>query len=169
MSYREGGKSDSSHPGRQPEVQAGHRSGGVQYTVRAFVEGNKRELDGVCRTFCSMERAVYNLLREGEGAAAIKGILRERYCVWNARWIQSAMNQASAVMESQEEGDPVQHRDVQRKGQEYEGEGEAPLRPSKVRGCQAKVEKYESKMEGLHQQLRERSYPRAVFGSRRLL
>ncbi|MDG7018277.1 MAG: hypothetical protein JRN73_08000 [Nitrososphaerota archaeon] len=76
----------------------------MQYTLRAFVEGRDQRLDAICRTFCSMERTAYNLLREGMSAGAVKATLRERYGVKNARWCQSAMNQARAVIASQEEG-----------------------------------------------------------------
>ena len=51
----------------------------MQYTVRAFVEGRDAPLDDICRTFCSMERTAYNLLRAGMDAGAIKAILRDRY------------------------------------------------------------------------------------------
>ncbi len=141
----------------------------MQYTVRAFVEGQDARLDGVCRTFCSMERAAYNLLREGEGAGAIKGILRERYRVRNARWIQSVMNQASAVMDSQEEGIQYSIEICGEKVRNMREKVKSISDPLRIQGCRAKMEKYESRMKGLRQQLRERSYPRAVFGSRKLL
>ena len=91
----------------------------MQYTVRAFIEGGQDErLDGICRTFSSMERTAYNVLRDGVGAGAIKATLRERYSVRNARWIQSAINQARAVMASQEGGgNKVQDRAVRREDQ----------------------------------------------------
>jgi len=54
--------------------------------------------------FLSMERAAYNMLRAGMDAGSIKAILRERYRVKNARWCQSAINQAKAIMTSQEDG-----------------------------------------------------------------
>jgi IS605 OrfB family transposase len=73
----------------------------MQYTVRAFIEGGQDErLDEICRTFASMERTAYNMLRAGMDAGAIKAILRERYGMKNARWIQSAINQARAVFGS---------------------------------------------------------------------
>ncbi len=76
----------------------------MQYTVRALIEGQDERLDEICRTFSSMERTAYNMLRAGMDAGAIKAILRERYSIKNARWIQSSINQARAVMNSQEEG-----------------------------------------------------------------
>lgn len=141
----------------------------MQYTVRAFFEGVDERLDGVCGTFCSMERTAYNLLREEEGAGAIKGIVRERYCVWNARWIQSAINQARAVMESQEEGIQYSIEMCSEKVVNMREKVKHLSDPLKVQGCRAKIDKYESKTKELRQQLREKSYPRAVFGSRRLL
>ncbi len=141
----------------------------MQYTVRAFVEGKEPELDSICRTFCSMERTAYNLLREGADASAVKAILRERHDVRNARWIQSVMNQASAVMESQEEG--IQYR-IEMCSEKVRNMREKVKRlsdPLKVQGCLVKMERYESKTKELRQHLRERSYPRAVFGSRKLL
>jgi hypothetical protein len=75
----------------------------MQYTVRAFVRGKAERLDGVCRVFPSMERTAYNLLRDGESAAGTKRILRETHGIKNARWLQSAINQAGAVIGSQEE------------------------------------------------------------------
>jgi hypothetical protein len=83
----------------------------MQYTVRAFIEGQDESLDEICRKFCSMERTAYSLVRAGMDAGAIKAILRERYSVKNARWIQSAINQARAVMASLEEG--INYRIVQ--------------------------------------------------------
>ncbi len=140
----------------------------MQYTVRAFVEGKDVILDEMCRVFSSMERTAYNLLREGEGAGAIKGILRERYCVCNARWIQSAINQARAVMESQEKGIQYSIEMCSEKVRNMREKVKHLSDPLKVQGCRAKMERYESKMEELRQQLRERSYPRAVFGSRKM-
>jgi hypothetical protein len=102
----------------------------MQYTVRAFIEGGQDErLDEICRTFSSMERTVYNVLREGMDAGTIKAILRERYGVKNARWIQSSINQARAMMVSQEGGgSQVQDRAVRREGKEYQREDEEALK-----------------------------------------
>lgn len=80
----------------------------MQYTARAFVKGKIVILDEMCRTFSSTERTAYNLLRNGVGAGAIKAILRERYGIRNARWCQSSINQARAIVGPQEEG--IQYR-----------------------------------------------------------
>jgi hypothetical protein len=140
----------------------------MQYTVRALIEGQDERLDEICRTFCSMERTAYNMLRAGMDAGAIKAILRERYGVKNARWIQSAINQAKAVMNSQEEG--IKYR-IERCEEKVRNTKEKMKRLSntlKIEGCGRKIEKYESKAMELREQLKEKSYPRAVFGSKKL-
>ncbi len=141
----------------------------LQYTVRAFVEGKDAQLDGICRAFCSMERAAYNLLRDGVGAGGIKGILRERYGVWNARWIQSAINQARAVMESQEEGIQYNIEMCSEKVRNMREKMKHLSNPLKIQGCQAKIAKYRRRIDELKKQVTEKSSPSAVFGSRKLL
>ncbi len=140
----------------------------MQYTVRAFVEGKDVILDEMCRVFSSMERKTYNLLRDGVGAGAIKGILRERYRVPNARWIQSAINQARAVMESQEAGIQYNIEMCSEKVRNMREKMKNLSNPLKIEGCGLKIARYESKGKELREQLRESSYPRAVFGSRKL-
>ncbi len=140
----------------------------MQYTIRAFVDGKDVRLDEICRVFSSMERAAYNLLREEEAAGAIKRILRERYFVWNARWIQSAINQARAVMESQKEGIQYRIEMCSEKVRNTREKVKHLSNPLKIEGCGLKIAIHEWKAEELRKQLRERSYPRAVFGSRKL-
>jgi hypothetical protein len=140
----------------------------MQYTVRAFIEGQDERLDEICRTFASMERTAYNMLRDGVGAGAIKAILRERYSVKNARWIQSAINQARAVTASQEEGIKYRIEQCEEKARNTESKMKRLSNPLKIEGCRRKIERYESKAGELRGQLRERSYPRAVFGSKKL-
>ncbi len=115
-----------------------------------------------------MERTAYNLLREGEGAGAIKGILRERYHVWNARWIQSSINQARAVMESQEEGIQYTIEMCSEKVRNTRKKVKHLSNHLKIEGCGLRIARLESKAKELRKQLRERSYPRAVFGSRKI-
>jgi transposase len=140
----------------------------MQYTVRAFVEGRDERLDEICRTFSSMERTAYNVLREGVGAGAIKAILRERYSLKNARWCQSATNQARAVTASQEEGIKYRIEQCEEKISNTREKMERLSNTLKIKGCRRKIERYESKAGELKKQLRERSYPRAVFGSKKL-
>jgi hypothetical protein len=140
----------------------------MQYTVRAFVEGRDAPLDDICRTFCSMERTAYNLLRAGMDAGAIKATLRERYGVKNARWCQSATNQARAVTASQEEGIKYRIEQCEEKISNTREKMERLSNTLKIKGCRRKIERYESKAGELKKQLRERSYPSAVFGSRKL-
>ena len=141
----------------------------MQYTVRTFVEGRDAGLDGICMTFCSMERSAYNLLKEDANVGAIKATLRERYYVRNAKWIQSAINQAKAVMESQEEG--IQHRIemCSEKVRNTRLKMKHLSNSLKTQGCQAKIAKYRRRIDELNKQMTEKSYPRAVFGSRKLL
>ncbi len=141
----------------------------MQYTVRAFIEGRDAWLDGVCRTFSSMERSAYNLLREDADAGAIKATLRERYGVRNARWIQSVINQASAVTESQEEGIQFRIEMCSEKVRNTREKAKHLSNPLKIQGCQAKIAKYRRRIDELKRQVAEKSYPRAVFGSRKLL
>ncbi|MDG6899593.1 MAG: hypothetical protein JRM91_04640 [Nitrososphaerota archaeon] len=49
----------------------------MQYALRAFVEGRGQRVDAICRTFCSMERTAYSLLREGRSAGAVE-LLRHK-------------------------------------------------------------------------------------------
>ncbi|MDG7012772.1 MAG: hypothetical protein JRN11_04460 [Nitrososphaerota archaeon] len=141
----------------------------MQYTVRAFIEGRDARLDETCRTFCSMERTAYSLLREGAGAGSTKATLRSRYGVWNARWCQSAINQARAVMASQEEGIGYRVEQCREKARNTKEKTERLSSPLKVEVCRRKMEWYESRAEELRGQLLYRSYPRAVFGSAKLL
>ncbi len=141
----------------------------MRYTVRAFAEGRHDILDEMCRTFCSMERTAYNLLREDAGAGAVKATLRERYGIMNARWVQSAMNQAAAVMESQERGIQYRIEQCREKARNAREKLKRLSNPLKIQGCQTRMEKYESRMKILRQQLAEKSYPMATFGSGRLL
>ncbi len=141
----------------------------MQYTVRSFIEGNDAWLDGMCKTFCSMERTAYNLLRDGVSAGAIKAILRERYGVWNARWCQSAINQARAIVESQEEVIQYRIEQCREKVRNTREKLKHLSNPLKVQGCRAKIAKYRRRIAELKRQVTEKSYPRAIFGSRKLL
>jgi hypothetical protein len=140
----------------------------MQYTVRAFVEGRDAPLDDICRTFCSMERTAYNLLRAGMDAGAIKATLRERYGVKNARWIQSAINQARAVTASQEEGIKYRIEQCEEKARNTKEKMKRFSNTLKIEGCVTKIQRLEKRAKELKEQLREKSYPRAVFGSRKL-
>jgi IS605 OrfB family transposase len=141
----------------------------MQYTVRAFIEGGQDEkLDEICRIFCSMERTAYNMLRVGMDAGTIKAILRERYEVKNARWIQSSINQARAVMASQEEGIKYRIEQCEEMIRNMREKMKSLSNYLKIEGCRLKIEKYESKAMELKNQLKEKSYPSAVFGSRKL-
>ncbi len=141
----------------------------MQYTVRAFVKGGRdAPLDDICRAFCSMERTAYNLLRAGMNAGAIKAILRERYGVKNARWIQSAINQAKAVMASQEEGIKYRIEQYEEKVRNTKEKMKRLSNTLKIEGCITKIQRLEKRVKELKKQLREKSYPSAVFGSRKL-
>jgi hypothetical protein len=141
----------------------------MHYTVRAFIGGRDEKLDSICKTFCSMERTAYNLLRDDVGtSSSIKATLRARYSVKNARWIQSAVNQAKTVMASQEEG--VAYRiEMYEKKIKNSKEGMKRLsNPMKVQGCERKLTRLQTRLDELKAQLVDRSYPKAVFGSRKL-
>jgi hypothetical protein len=141
----------------------------MQYTVRAFIEGGQDErLDEICRTFSSMERTAYNLLRAGMDAGTIKAILRERYGVKNARWIQSAINQARAVMASQEEGIKYRIEQCEEKARNTKEKMKRLSNTLKIEGCITKIQRLEKRVKELKEQLKEKSYPMAVFGSRKL-
>lgn len=112
-----------------------------------------------------MERTVYNLLTEGRSAGSIATLLRERYGITNARWIQSAVNQAEAVMMSQEEG--IEYR-IELYKEKIRNTREKMKHLSsllKMQGCEAKIRKLEAQLAEMKKQLDERSYPRAAFGS----
>jgi IS605 OrfB family transposase len=115
-----------------------------------------------------MERTAYNMLRAGMDAGAIKAILRERYSVKNARWCQSAINQGRAVMASQEQGIKYRIEQCEEKARNTREKMERLSNTLKIEGCRRKMQKYESKACELKEQLRERSYPSAAFGSKKL-
>ncbi|MDG6965446.1 MAG: hypothetical protein JRM75_02115 [Nitrososphaerota archaeon] len=141
----------------------------MQYTVRAFVEGSDARIDEICRVFSSMERAAYNLLREDAKEGQVKAVLRDRYGVTNARWCQSATNQAKAAMEAQKEGLRYRIEQCTAKARNEREKMKHVSNPLKVRGCLMKVKKYMARADELRSQLRDGSYPTAVFGSARLL
>jgi len=140
----------------------------MQYTVRAFIKGGDARLDEICRTFCSMERTAYNLLRAGEDAASVKAAIRTRYGVKNARWIQSAINQAKALMASQEERIANGIEMYQEKIKNTREKMERLSNPLKVQGCEKKVQRLQLRLDELKSQLLNESYPKVVFGSRKL-
>jgi hypothetical protein len=140
----------------------------MQYTVRALIEGQDERLDEICRTFSSMERTAYNMLRAGMDAGAIKAILRERYSIKNARWIQSAINQAKAVMNSQEEGIKYRIEQCEEKVRNTKEKMKRLSNTLKIEGCITKIQRLEMMVKELKEQLREKSYPSAVFGSKKL-
>ena len=142
----------------------------MYYTIRGFVKGRDPQVDEICRIFCSMERSAYNLLREGEGrkAGSVKGVLRGRYGVTNARWIQSALNQAKAVTASQEEGIAYRIEMYEQKVENTMEKLKHLSNPMKVQGCVRKVAKVQARLHELKAQLVDRSYPKAIFGSRKL-
>jgi hypothetical protein len=115
-----------------------------------------------------MEKTAYNMLRAGMHAGTIKAILRERYSVRNARWIQSAINQARAMMASQEEGIKYRIEQCEEKVRNTKEKMKRLSNPLKIEGCVTKIQRLEKRAKELKEQLREKSYPRAVFGSRKL-
>ena len=141
----------------------------MQYTLRAFIEGEDERLDEMCRVFSSMERTAYNFVREGSKANAIKAILRQRYGIQNARWIQSAQNQASAVVQSQVEGIKYKIDQCLKKVQNTKEKIQHLSNELRISGCQAKVNRLQKRVDELKQQLKDGSYPRAVFGSSNIL
>jgi hypothetical protein len=60
----------------------------MQYTDRAFGEGQDASLDDICEIFSSTGRTAYNMLRVGMDAGVINAILREISTVKYARQIQ---------------------------------------------------------------------------------
>jgi hypothetical protein len=116
-----------------------------------------------------MERTAYNLLRDGMDAASVKATIRGRYLgVKNARWIQSAINQAKAVMASQEEGIACRIEMCEQKIKNTREKMQRLSNPLKVQGCERKVERLSARIDKLRAQIVDGSYPRAVFGSGRL-
>ena len=119
----------------------------MQYTLRAFIKGEDERLDEMCRVFSSMERTAYNFVREGSKANAIKTILRQRYGIQNARWIQSVVNQASAVVQSQEEGIKYQIDQYLKKVQNTKEKIQHLSNELKISGCRAKIDKLEKRVD----------------------
>jgi flavin-binding protein dodecin len=140
----------------------------LQYTARTFIKGRNARLDEICRIFCSMERTSYNLLRGGMDAAFVKATTRARYSVQNARWIQSAINQAKVVMASQEEGIAYRIEMYTEKVRNMREKMKRISNPLKVRGCERKVERLRTRIDELRAQIVDGSYPKAVFGSKKL-
>jgi len=140
----------------------------TQYTVRAFIRGKDERLDCICRTFCSMERTAYNLLRDDVSAAAIKATVRARYVVKDARWIQSAINQARAVLTSQKEGIGYRIEMCKEKAKRTKEKMKSISNSMKIQGSERKVARLNTRLDELKAQLADRSYPRVVFGSAKL-
>jgi hypothetical protein len=115
-----------------------------------------------------MERTAYNMLRKGNGAGTTKTILRERYSIRNARWIQSSINQAKAVMNSQEEGIKYRIEQCEEKVRNTKEKMKRLSNTLKIEGCITKIQRLEKRVKELKKQLKEKSYPRAVFGSKKL-
>jgi hypothetical protein len=115
-----------------------------------------------------MERTAYNLLRDGVVAASAKGSIRARYGIENARWIQSAINQAKAVLASQEDGIGYRVEMYEEKDRNTEEKKGRLSNSVKVEGCKMKVARLRTRIDDLKAQLADRSYPKAIFGSRRL-
>jgi hypothetical protein len=115
-----------------------------------------------------MERTAYNLLREGMEAASVKATIRAGYAVQNARWIQSAMNQAKAVVASQEEGIAYRIETFEEKVRNTKEKMERLSNAMKVQGCERKVARLGTRIAELKAQLTDGSYPTAVFGSKKL-
>lgn len=118
-------------------------------------------MNEICRVFSSVERAAYNLLRDGERATTTKRVLRDRYGMKNARWLQSAMNQGRAVMESQEEGIMYKVDLYEEKVRNTSEKMERLHNPLKILGCKAKIQRLQAKVRELKGQLKDKSYPRA--------
>ncbi len=49
-------------------------------------------MDENCRVRSSMKRSAYHFLREGANSSLVEALLRERYAIGNARWVESAIN-----------------------------------------------------------------------------
>ncbi|MDG6907174.1 MAG: hypothetical protein JRN20_15475 [Nitrososphaerota archaeon] len=140
----------------------------MQYTLRAFIEGRDERLGEICRVFPSMERTAYSMRREGKKATEMKFILRERYGIKNARWNQSALNQANATVKSQEEGIKYKIELYKEKIRNTSEKINHLSNELKIAGCKTKITKFEKKAEKLREQLDDKSYPQAVFGSKKL-
>jgi IS605 OrfB family transposase len=115
-----------------------------------------------------MERTAYNLLREGTDAASVKATVRARYGVKNARWIQSGINQAEAVVASQEEGISRRIEMFEEKVRNTKEKMDRLSNQLKIQGCERKVARLRTRINELKAQLTDGSYPKAVFGSKKL-
>jgi hypothetical protein len=141
----------------------------LQYTIRAFIEGRNDRLDDICKGFCSMERTSYNLLRDGETPSSAKIVLRRRYKITNARWAQSAINQARAVVVSQREGRTYQIELYEEKVRNTLERIRHLSNQVKIERCRHKVKRLKERIDELRSELRTDSFPNAVFGSKELL
>jgi hypothetical protein len=158
----------------------GRRIVALQYTLRMSINDEGEDettarLDTICRVFSSMERTAYNLLRDIDkkknekcASSSIKLLLRERYGIQNARWIQSVLNQANAILNSQQEGIKYKISLYEEKIQNTNEKLKHLSNELKISGCRAKIRKFQNKVDELKEQLENKSYPRAVFGSRKL-
>jgi IS605 OrfB family transposase len=144
----------------------------VQYTVRTSISGSDERFNEICRIFSSMERMAYNLLMEERDKnnkdASIKFILRERYGIKNARWNQSVLNQAKATMSSQEEGMKYKIDLYEEKIRNTNEKIKHLSNELRISRCRAKLRKFQKRIDELREQLRNKSYPCAVFGSKKL-
>jgi len=143
----------------------------MQYTVRALVEPlkNGARLDAICRTFSSMVRTAYNRLLEGKRKTEIVRLLQARYSVENWRWCQWAIVQAQAVIKSQKELLPLYVDMYEEKIAHVRRRIDRVADPLKKAGFKSRIAKLERLKAGVEMHIAAGTFPRAVFGSRKLL
>ena len=141
----------------------------MYYTVRASIRGRDERLDEALRTYSSMERTVYNLLREGQTTPGIKAAVRRRHGVANARWIQSAVFKAGGVVASQRAVIEYMLESCRDSLKNTKQKLRWLSNPLTVDGCQRKVARLQKRIDELERELQDGSFPRVVYGSKKLL
>jgi hypothetical protein len=141
----------------------------VLYTVRASIRGADERLDEALRTYSSMERTVYNLLREEMTTPGIKAVVRRRYGVVNARWIQSAIYKAGGVVASQRAVIAYMLESCRDSLKNTKQKLRWLSNPLKIDGCQRKVARLQKRIDELERELQDGSFPSVVYGSKKLL
>lgn len=115
-----------------------------------------------------MERTAYNLLRDRMKENHVVRILQERYKVANWRWCESAVNQAEEVYKSQQEVLRYRIELYKEKIRNTKLKLEHLSNALKIGGCKTKIAKLESSLHDVTDQLENKSFPSAVFGSKAL-
>ncbi len=116
-----------------------------------------------------MKRTAYNLLRDGKRVPEIKTVIRTRYGVMNAVWAQSAVIEARGIVRYQAAVLSYMIRLCEQKISGIRRKARHLHDPVKLHGCDLKLARLGARLAELRKQETDGSFPRVVFGKKRLL